>query len=118
MSPHHWRNFGCHSSSARWRRRSEASWTLFGMRAFRSTGMGSGPSPVEFGSLRPAVERERSALADGVGPLEDPVLPRGEPAEDLRLQRLRAGEAQARLHAGERVGREARALLDREAHLV
>ena len=38
--------------------------------------------------------------------LEDPVLPGGQPAEDLRLHRLGAGEAQVRLHAGERVGRQ------------
>ena len=64
--------------------------------------------PVERGPALAAVGRERALLADGVGTLEDPVLPGGEAAEDLRLHRFGAGEAQVGLHAGERVGREAR----------
>ena len=55
---------------------------------------------------------------DGVRALEDPVLPRREAGEDLALERLGPGEAERRLHAGERVGREGGALLDGDAHLV
>src|SRR5262249_33525467 len=51
-----------------------------------------------------AVDLERAVRADRVGALEHPVLPGGEPPEDFRLQGFRAGEAQVRLHGGERVG--------------
>src|SRR5438132_704294 len=44
--------------------------------------------------------------------------PCAQPPENLRLHRLRAGEAQIGLHAGERVGREARAFLEHDADLV
>ncbi len=57
-------------------------------------------------------------LADRIGPLEDPVLPRGEPAEDASGHRFRAGEAQAGFHPGQRVGAQARALLERDADFV
>ena len=62
-----------------------------------------------------AVDRQRALFADGVRPLEDPVLPRRQPAEDLRLHRLGAGEAQVGLDAGQRVGRERRARSRRRA---
>src|SRR5690348_15156270 len=65
------------------------------------------PLRVERRLLPGPVLPQRPVLADRVGPLEDPVLPRGQPREDLRLHGLRPGEAQVRLHAGERVGREA-----------
>src|SRR6187402_470664 len=39
---------------------------------------------VEAGLLTGAVDLERAPGADGVGTLDDPVLPRGEPAEDAR----------------------------------
>ncbi len=65
-----------------------------------------------------AVAAQGALGPDGVGALEDPVLPRREPGEDLGLHRLRAREAQVGLHAGEGVGREAGALLEGEAHLV
>src|SRR5947208_7362007 len=74
--------------------------------------------PVE---LRPAllsVDFQRALLADGVRPLEDPVLPGREPSEDLRLHRLGPGEPQVRLEPGHRVGREGGALFDRQPHLV
>src|SRR5204862_6916373 len=74
--------------------------------------------PVEFRLGPSTVNLQRALLAHGVGALEDPVLPGGEPAEDPREHRLRSGEAQARLHGGERIGREARALLDGEADLL
>ena len=73
---------------------------------------------IEHGLLAGAVAAQRAVLADGVGTLEDPVLPRGQPGEDFRLHRLRPAEAQVRLHAGERVGREARALLQEHADFV
>ena len=65
-----------------------------------------------------AVELQRALLADRVRPLEDPVLPGGQTAENLGFHRLRAGEAQIGLHAGHGVGREAGALLQHHAHLV
>ena len=65
-----------------------------------------------------AVRRQRALLADGVRPLEDPVLPGRQAAEDLRLHRLGPDEAQVGLHAGQRVGRQRRAALDRQPHLV
>src|SRR5882672_12660860 len=74
--------------------------------------------PVEFRLGAGAVDLERALLAHRVRPVEDPVLPRGEAAEDAREHGLRAGEAQARLHGGERIGRKARALLEGEADLV
>src|SRR2546423_10752071 len=73
--------------------------------------------PVEFRLGAGAVDLERAVLADRVRPVEDPVLPGGEAAEDARQHGLGAGEAQARLHAGERIGRQAGALLDRQADL-
>src|SRR3954470_4398558 len=80
--------------------------------------MRSDPLPVVVGALAGAVAAQCSLGAGGVGPLEDPVLPGGEPAEDLGLGGLPAGEAEVGLHAGERVGGEARALLDEEPDLV
>src|SRR3954468_12836898 len=65
-----------------------------------------------------AVVRERALRADGVGALENPVLPRGEASENLRVQIFGAGETERRLHARERVGRERRALFDGDAYLV
>src|SRR5690349_8245639 len=73
---------------------------------------------VELGFLALAVYLQRAFLADGVGPLEDPVLPGGEPSEDARGHVLAAREAQIGLQAGEGVGRHARPLLDRDTDLV
>ena len=56
---------------------------------------------------------KRTLLADGVRADEHPVLPGGEPAEDLGLHRLGAGEAQRCLHA--RSARRARAARARRA---
>src|SRR5215470_14939333 len=80
--------------------------------------MGLHPIRVVRGLLAGAVELERAALADGVGPLEDPVLPQAEPGEDLRLDGFRPGEAQVGLEAAQRIRREAGELLDRDADLV
>src|SRR6185436_13365833 len=62
------------------------------------------PLPVVFGLRTSPVDFQSAVLADGVGTVEDPVLPGGEAPEDARQHGLGAGEAQARLHAGERVG--------------
>src|SRR5262245_38500165 len=78
----------------------------------------SHPSPVELRPLSPAVELESALLADGVRAIEDPVLPGAEAAEDPRLGRLPAPEAQAGFHARQRVRRQRGALLERDAHLV
>src|SRR6187397_2847489 len=114
-SSHQRMNLGCQLSSARWRRRSPARSTLFGILALMSTAVMSDPPVVEVGPRPGAEAAQRTVLAHGVGPLEDPVLPGGQPAEDLRLHGLGADEAEAGLHAGERVGTEAVALLDHEA---
>src|SRR6185295_3836614 len=68
--------------------------------------------PIELGFRARAVDLQRAAFAYRIRPNEDPVLPGGEPPEDPRQHGLLAGEAQARLHAGEGIGREAGALLD------
>src|SRR5215475_10621770 len=73
---------------------------------------------IEFRLLAAAVAAQRALLADRVGALEDPVLPRGQPRKDFRFHRLWPGEAQACFHAGEAVGREACALLEEHADLV
>src|SRR3954470_6388919 len=109
MSRHHWMYFGCQCSSARCRRLLLERLTLFGIfsaeiivprtRASRAL-------PVEFRSALLAVRLQRALVADGVRPLKDPVLPRREPPEDLRLHRFRPGEAQVRFESGHRVGRE------------
>src|SRR4051812_38603056 len=85
---------------------------------FESTVVISDPLPVVVGTLSGAVPAQRTVRSGGVGTLEDPVLPGGEAAEDLRLAGLRSGEAEVGLHAGEGVGREAGPLLDGEADLV
>src|SRR5690349_16789619 len=76
------------------------------------------PVPVELRLRAASVYLERAMLADRVGSAEDPVLPRAQPAVYARFHALLAGKAEIRFHAGERIGREARALLERDAHLV
>src|SRR3954452_20541608 len=73
---------------------------------------------IEFRLLAAAVAAQRAFLADRIGALEDPVLPRGEAREDFRFHRLGADEAQVGFHAGEAVGREAGAFLQKHANLV
>src|SRR6478735_2659741 len=73
---------------------------------------------IEHGLLASAVAAQRTLFADGVGALEDPVLPGGEPGKDFRFHRFRAAEAQVCFQAGETVGREARALLEEDADFV
>src|ERR1700685_292502 len=67
---------------------------------------------IELRLLAGSVAAQRAGLADRVGALEDPVLPRGQAGEDFRFHGLGTGEAQIRFHAGEAVGRKARALLE------
>src|SRR5687768_4862244 len=115
ISFHQERKFGCQASSARWSRLSLERSTLFGIFVSLTTvdiALSSGPVPVEFGTLRLAVERERAALADRVRSLEDPVLPRRQAREDLRFHRLWSGEAERGLHAGHGVRRHGCALLE------
>src|SRR3954463_16061262 len=73
---------------------------------------------VEHGLLAAAVATQRALFADGVGALEDPVLPGGEPGKDFRFHRLRPAEAEVRFQAGQPVGREARALFEEDADLI
>src|SRR5882724_10585792 len=106
ISFHHSRNPGCHCSSARCRRLSEERLTLFGIFSFSDTllivilsrvasKVASGPAPIEIRPLAGlAVDRERAFLARRVRASEDPVLPGGEAAEDLGLERFRSDEAQ------------------------
>src|SRR3712207_7500344 len=67
---------------------------------FRSCGvlsvvvMRSDPLPVVVSPLTGPVPAQRSFGASGVGPLEDPVLPGGEPAEqDRKSTRLNSSHA-------------------------
>src|SRR5208337_3434620 len=53
---------------------------------------GSDSLPVEDGTLPGTEPAQRAVRAGGVGPVEYPVLPGGQPAEDLRFHGLRAGE--------------------------
>src|SRR5262249_54040895 len=76
------------------------------------------PLFVERWGYAATVKFQRALLADSVWALEDPVLPRRQAAEDLGLHCLRPGEPQIRFHAGYRVGRKARALLEHHAHFV
>src|SRR5215207_10341612 len=78
----------------------------------------SHPPHIKRRLLPGAVAAKGAFRPDGVRALEDPVLPRGEAGEDLRLHRLRPAETEVRLHAGERIRREARALFEEYADLV
>src|SRR6516162_10500368 len=76
------------------------------------------PARIEYRLLAGAVALERALLADGVGALENPVLPRGEAGEDFRFHGLRAAEAQIGFEPGQAVGGKACALLQKHADLV
>src|SRR5215475_9235732 len=70
------------------------------LRAYSSPASGGGeshPLRIEHRLLPGAVALQRALVADRVRALEDPVLPGGEPREDLRLHRLGPAEAQVRL---------------------
>src|SRR2546427_12321505 len=92
--------------------------TLFRSSAPCSRRRPSHSPAVELAPLARAIHHERALRSDRVRALEDPVLPRRQPAEDLALERLRTAEPERRLQAGERVGREGRALLERDPHFV
>src|ERR687887_1728100 len=121
MSRHHWMYFGCQCSSARCRRLLLERFTLFGIfsaEIISSTLQHGGSSrasrslPIELGPPLLSVDFQRAFFADGVRPLENPVLPRSETAEDFRFHRLGAGEAEVGLESGHRVRRERRARFD------
>src|SRR5262249_15949772 len=76
------------------------------------------PLFVERWGYAAAVKFQRAVLADSVWALEDPVLPCRQAAEDFSLHCLRAGEPQIRFHAGHRVGRKARTLLEHHAYFI
>jgi hypothetical protein len=78
----------------------------------------SHPPRIEHRFLAGAVALERALLADRVRSLEDPVLPGGQPREDLRFHRLGAAEAQVGFKPSQSIGREARALLEENADFV
>ena len=63
------------------------------------------PLPVEPRPRAAAVALQRALLAGRVRTRKDPVLPSRKPAEYLGRDGLGAGEAQIRLHPGQRVGR-------------
>src|SRR5580765_2234629 len=97
MSRHHWRYFGCQCSSARCRRLLLDRLTLFGIRSAeiiverlstteeRSVVLISCPLPIELRPSLLAVDLQRSLVPHRIRPLEDPVLPGGEAAENFRL---------------------------------
>src|SRR5438067_1309514 len=100
MSRHHWMYFGCQCSSARCSRLLSDRLTLLGIDSAEiinaSLHDSLGALPVEFGSSLLPVYLQRAFLAHGIRPLEDPVLPRRQAAEDFRLHRLRPGETEIR----------------------
>src|SRR6476660_8825249 len=100
-SSHQRMNLGCQLSRARWRRRPTDRSTSFGILALMSTAVMSDPPVVEVGPRPGAEAAQRAVLAHRVRPLEDPVLPGGQPAEDLCLHGLGPDEAVAGLHTGE-----------------
>src|SRR5882724_3905140 len=76
------------------------------------------PRHIELRLLAGAVTAQRTVLADRVGALEDPVLPRRQPRKDFRLHGLGTYEAQIGFHAGQAVGRKTGAFLEEHPHLV
>src|SRR5882672_4019606 len=76
------------------------------------------PRHIELRLLAGAIAAQGAIFADGVGALEDPVLPRGEAREDLRFHGLGSNEAQIGFHPGEAVGRKTGAFLEEHPHLV
>src|ERR1700730_4551201 len=76
------------------------------------------PRHIELRLLAAAVAPQRTVLADRVGALKNPVLPRRQPREDFRFHGLGPDEAQIGFHAGKTVGREAGALLEEHPDLV
>src|SRR5712672_2306110 len=76
------------------------------------------PRHIDLRLIAGAVAPQVALLADRVGGLEDPVLPRGQAREDFRFHGFGSDEAQIRFHAGQAVRREAGALLEEHPDLV
>src|SRR5882762_7726690 len=74
--------------------------------------------PIEFYWCASSVDLERAVGAYRVGANENPVLPRGETAEDAGFQRFVSAEAEIGFEAGEGVGRLCGAGLDGLAEFV
>src|SRR6266446_7564876 len=87
-------------------------------RAALRPGHKSNPRHIELRPLTGAVAPQRAGLADRVGALKDPVLPRRQARKDFRFHGLGSDEAQVRFHAGEAVGRKTGALLEEHPDLV
>src|SRR5262249_53684348 len=87
-------------------------------RLFAHSTSPSHPPRIEYRLLAGAVAPKRALLADRVRPLEDPVLPGGEASKYFRFHGFRTAEAKVGLEPGQRVRREARALLEEHADLV
>src|ERR1700735_1145279 len=83
-----------------------------------SVSLTSDPLPVVVGALAGAITAQRPPRSGRVGPLEDPVLPCREPAEDFRFACFWAGKPEVGFHSGQGIGGEACPLLDDQAHLV
>src|SRR5712691_9343574 len=75
------------------------------------------PRHIELRLLAGAVAPQRAVLADRVGALKNPVLPRRQPREDLRFHGLGPDKAQIGFHAGKAGGREAGAFLEEHPDL-
>src|SRR4051812_38178758 len=82
------------------------------------TDAGSNSARIEGRLLAGAVALERAFVADGIGTLEDPVLPGGQAREDFRFHGLGTAEAEIGFEPREAVSRKARALLQEHADLV
>src|SRR5277367_3219707 len=76
------------------------------------------PRHIELRPLAGAVAAQRAVLANRVGALKDPVLPRRQAGKDFRFHGFGSDEAQIGFHAGERIGRETGALLEKHPDLV
>src|SRR3981189_3493197 len=76
------------------------------------------PRHIELRLLAGAVAPQRAVLADRIGALKNPVLPRRQAREDFRFHGRGPDKAQIGFHAGKAVGREAGALLEETPDLV
>src|SRR4030088_3124715 len=87
-------------------------------RAAQRPGHKSNPRHIKLRLLAGAVAPERAVLANRVGALKNPVLPRRQAREDFRFHGLGSDEAQVGFHAGKTVGRETGALFEEHPDLV
>src|ERR1700731_1762054 len=74
--------------------------------------------PVESSFVASSEDFERACFPNCIGPDEDPVLPGGKATENTCLHRLSGPKTQTRLHSGQRVRRETRALFESEANFI